>query len=401
MVITAHMDIQSLEMDPTAQILLTLGGILLLGLATDVLGQRTFLPRVTLMLLFGIFIGPEILDWIPAVITYRFELITNMALLMVGFLLGGRLTRENLRRSGREMVSISVTAVIVTTLTVFIGLLLIGVPLDIAILLGCIASATAPATTVDIVMESGYKGRFANLLLAVVALDDAWGLIIFSLGLALVAALVGVDGHASPLLMALKDIGGAAILGLLIGLPAAYMTGRIRQGQPMLVEALGLVFVCGGLAVWLDVSFLIASMVMGTVVANLATHHEYPFHAIEDIEWPFMVIFFVLAGALLEFSTLKDIGLIGSVYVVCRIAGKVLGAGLGSRFSRSNGASSRWTGVAMLPQAGAAMGMALVATSLLPEYRQVVLSVVVSTTVFFELIGPTFTRLALRRADST
>ncbi len=395
------MDIQSLEMDSTAQILLTLGGILLLGLATDVLGQRTFLPRVTLMLLFGILIGPEILDWIPAVITDRFELITNMALLMVGFLLGGRLTRENLRRSGREMVSISVTAVIVTTLTVFIGLFLIGVPLDIAILLGCIASATAPATTVDIVLESGCKGRFANLLLAVVALDDAWGLIIFSLGLALVAALVGVDGHASPLLMALKDIGGAAILGLLIGLPAAYMTGRIRQGQPMLVEALGLVFVCGGLAVWLDVSFLIASMVMGTVVANLATHHEYPFHAIEDIEWPFMVIFFVLAGALLEFSTLKDIGLIGSVYVICRIAGKVLGAGLGSRFSRSNGASSRWIGVAMLPQAGAAMGMALVATSLLPEYRQVVLSVVVSTTVFFELIGPTFTRLALRRADST
>ena len=369
------MDIQPLEMDSTAQILLTLGGILLLGLATDVLGQRTFLPRVTLMLLFGILIGPEILDWIPAVITDRFELITNMALLMVGFLLGGRLTRENLRHSGREMVSISVIAVIVTTLTVFIGLFLIGVPLDIAILLGCIASATAPATTVDIVSESGCKGRFANLLLAVVALDDAWGLIIFSLGLALVAALVGVDGHASPLLMALKDIGGAAILGLLIGLPAAYMTGRIRQGQPMLVEALGLVFVCGGLAVWLDVSFLIASMVMGTVVANLATHHEYPFHAIEDIEWPFMVIFFMLAGALLEFSTLKDIGLIGSVYVICRIAGKVLGAGLGS--------------------------MALVATSLLPEYRQVVLSVVVSTTVFFELIGPTFTRLALRRADST
>ena len=146
------MDIQSLEMDSTAQILLTLGGILLLGLATDVLGQRTFLPRVTLMLLFGILIGPEILDWIPAVITDRFELITNMALLMVGFLLGGRLTRENLRHSGREMVSISVTAVIVTTLTVFIGLFLIGVPLDIAILLGCIASATAPATTVDIVL---------------------------------------------------------------------------------------------------------------------------------------------------------------------------------------------------------------------------------------------------------
>ena len=386
-------------MGPTAQILLTLGGILLLGLATDVLGHRTFLPRVTLMLLFGMLIGPGMLDLLPAVVTDRFELIASMALLMVGFLLGGRLTRDKLRRSGQEIISISAIAVLVTALIVFLGLLLVGVPLDIAILLGCIASATAPAATVDIVMESGYKGRFADLLLSVVALDDAWGLIIFSIGLALVAALAGVDGHASPLLIALRDIGGAAVLGLLIGLPAAYMTGRIRQGQPMLAEALGLVFVCGGLALWLDVSFLIASMVMGAVVANLATHHEYPFHAIEDIEWPFMVIFFVLAGASLEFQALSDIGLIGVTYVICRITGKVLGAWVGAKYGGAPGMTRRWMGVAMLPQAGAAMGMALVATTLLPEYRQVILSVVISTTVFFELIGPPFTRLALRRAD--
>jgi Kef-type K+ transport system membrane component KefB len=388
-------------MDPTAQILLTLGGILLLGLATDVLGQRTPLQRVTLMLLFGMLIGPGMLDLVPTVVADRFELIASMALLMVGFLLGGRLTRDTLQRSGREIISISVTAVIVTSTIVFLGLMLVGVPLEIAILLGCIASATAPAATVDIVMESGYKGGFADLLLAIVALDDAWGLIIFSLGLALVAALAGVDGHASPLLAALQDIGGSAILGLLIGLPAAYMTGRIRQGQPMLTEALGLVFVCGGLALWLNVSFLIASMVMGAVVTNLAKHHEYPFHAIEDIEWPFMVIFFVLAGASLEFSALRDIGLIGAVYVVCRIAGKVLGAWLGGRHGRAREETRRWMGVAMLPQAGAAMGMALVATNLLPEYRQVVLSVVISTTVFFELIGPAFTRLALRHTDDS
>jgi len=110
-----------------------------------------------------------------------------------------------------------------------------------------------------------------------------------------------------------------------------------------------------------------------------------------------MVIFFVLAGASLEFSTLKDIGLIGIVYIACRIAGKVLGAGFGSRYSKASKSTSCWIGAALLPQAGAAMGMALVATSLLPEYRQVVLSVVISTTVFFELIGPTLTRLALRR----
>ncbi len=384
-------------MESSAQILLTLGGILLIGLATDILGQRTFLPRVTLMLLFGMLIGPGMLDLIPAVITDRFELIANIALLMVGFLLGSKLTRENLRRSGKEIISISVSAVLGTALFVFLGLILAGAPLEIAILLGCIASATAPAATVDIVMESGYKGYFADLLLAVVALDDAWGLIIFSLGLALVAALVGLDSHSAPLLVAIQDIGGAALLGILIGLPAAFLTGRIRPGQPMLVEALGLVFICGGVALWLDVSFLIASMVMGAVIANLATHHEYPFHAIEDIEWPFMVIFFVLAGASLEFSSLKEIGLIGTVYIGCRIIGKVLGAGIGGRCSQAGDTTSCWIGIAMLPQAGAAMGMALVAVNLLPEYRQIVLSVVISTTVIFELIGPPITRLALQR----
>ena len=384
-------------MDPSAQILLTLGGILLLGLATDILGQRTFLPRVTLMLLFGMIIGPGVLDLIPVVITDRFELIANMALLMVGFLLGSRLTRDNMRRSGKKIISISIGAVFGTAVFVFLGLVVAGVPLEIAILLGCIASATAPAATVDIVMESGYKGYFADLLLAVVALDDAWALILFSLGLALVAALAGLDGHSAPLLVAMQDIGGATLLGILIGLPAAYLTGRIRPGQPMLVEALGLVFICGGIALWLNVSFLIASMVMGAVIANLATHHEYPFHAIEDIEWPFMVIFFVLAGASLEFSSLADIGLIGTVYIVSRTLGKVLGAGIGGRCSRTGDTTSCWIGIAMLPQAGAAMGMALVAINLLPEYRQIVLSVVISTTVIFELIGPPFTRLILKR----
>jgi Kef-type K+ transport system membrane component KefB len=384
-------------MEDNAQILLTLGAILLVGLATDVLGRRTALPRVTLMLVFGMLIGPGMLDLIPALVIDRFELIASMALLMVGFLLGGRLTRQNLQRSGRAIIAISVTTVFITSLVVCLGLVLIGVPVPVAILFGCIASATDPAATVDIVMESGHKGKFADLLLSVVALDDAWGLIIFSLGLALTVLLLGLEQQPFPLLMALKDIGGSIILGLLIGLPAAYMTGRIRKGQPMLAEALGLVFLCGGLALLLEVSFLIAAMVMGAVVANLATHHEYPFHAIENIEWPFMVIFFVLAGASLEPAALVGISLIGAVYVVMRIAGKLLGGGLGGRFARAGPSTRRWIGAAMLPQAGAAMGMALVAANLLPEYRQLLLSVVIGTTVFFELIGPPITRLALRR----
>jgi Kef-type K+ transport system membrane component KefB len=375
---------------------LALGAILLLGLAADHLGQRTPLPRVTLLLIFGALLGGEGLDVLPTVLTDRFDLIASLALLMIGFLLGGKLTGESLRQSGAEIWWISLSAVLGSTLLVALGLVLIGAPVEVAVILGCIAAATAPAATVDVVLESGSKGPFAKLLLLVVALDDAWGLILFSIAVAFVAVMTKGGGAASPLLTGVREVGGALVLGALIGLPAAYLTGRIRPGQPILTEALGLVFICGALAIQFEVSFLIAAMVMGAVIANLAKHHEYPFHAIEGIEWPLMVIFFVLAGASLDLNAVRDAGLIGATYAICRIIGKLTGAYIGARASHADPGTRRWIGPALLPQAGAAIGMALVASNQLPEYRQLLLSVVLSTTVFFELVGPLFTRLAIR-----
>jgi Kef-type K+ transport system membrane component KefB len=387
-------------MEQTAEILLTIGGFLLLGVAMDMLGRRTFLPRVTLLLILGIIIGREMLDLIPPVVFNRFELIADMALLMIGFLLGGRFVRDEIKSSASQMIWITIFAVVTTSIMVAVGLLLVGLPIAPAILLGCIATATAPAATFDIVTESGFEGRFADLLLSIVAIDDAWALIVFSFGMAL-TSVIGNGGSAmSPILFAAREIGGAIILGILIGVPAAYLTGRVKQGQPMLTEALGLVFICGGAAIWLNVSFLIASMVMGAVIANLAKHHKYPFHAIENVEWPVMVIFFLLAGASLELSNLEDLGVIGIVYVMSRIAGKIFGTWAGAKFSGADPAVRRWMGIAMLPQAGVAIGMALVASVHLPEYRQMILSIVISTTVFFEIIGPIFTRMALKKTSA-
>lgn len=387
-------------MESTSQFLMTLGGILLLGLLTSALGQRTFLPRVTLLLIFGAAIGPGMLDMIPAVFSERFEIIANMALLMVGFLLGGRLTVASLRNSMSSVVWISLSAAVVTTMVVGAGLAWMGVPTQIAILLGCIASATAPAAILDVVMESDYQGPFADLLLSIVALDDVWALVLFGVGVALVSSLNHTGVDSSVMLMAGRDIGGAVVLGLLIGFPAAYLTGRLKPGQPILTEALGLVFMCGGLAIWFEVSFLIAAMVLGATVANFARHHEYPFHAIEGVEWPFMVIFFVLAGASLELTAVAEAGMIGVVYIVCRIAGKLLGARLGSQFIATDQVTRTWMGSALLPQAGVSIGMGLVASNYFPAYRQTVLSVVIGSTIFFEIIGPVFTRLALQRSRS-
>lgn len=386
-------------MDLSAQFLLTIGGLLLLGMLTSFLATRTFLPRVTLLLIFGAIIGREILDIIPRVFSDNFEIISDMALLMVGFLLGGKLTRESWKSSGRQVLWISIVAALMTAIAVCVGLIWAGAPKGVAVLMGCIASATAPAAVYDVTAESGGKGRFIDVLLSIVAIDDVWALLLFSTGMAVVASF-GLTAGAAPFLETVaREIGGAIMLGGLIGLPAAFLTGRFKPGQPILTEALGLVFVCGGLSLRFHVSFLLSSMVMGMVIANLATHHEYPFHAIENIEWPFMAIFFVLAGASLEFSALKDIGLIGIAYVLCRAGGKFFGARIGSQCSGADRPTKTWMGLALFPQAGVPIGMTLVAANRFPEYRQMMLSIVISTTVFFEIVGPVFTRLAIRQVQ--
>lgn len=384
-------------MNQTAEFLFAIGTLLLLALMVDHVGRRTFLPRVTLLLTLGILMGDDVLGLIPDSLNQRFELITNIALLMIGFLLGGKLTAKSLRQSGRQLGWISISASVGTALVVSLTLTVLSIPFDIALLLGCVAAATAPAATVDTVLESEIDNRFSRLLLAIVAMDDVWALILFSLVLAMIA---GPDGHGigSSLLGASYDIGVAVLIGVAIGLPAAYLTGRIKSGQPMLTEALGLVFLCGGAALWFEVSFLIAAMTMGAVITNMARHHEYPFHEIENIEQPFMAIFFILAGASLEFDMLQEIGVIGAIYLLARVAGKLSGAWFGALISQAEPAVRNWMGLALMPQAGVAIGMALLIASSFPEYRQIILSIVISTTVIFEIVGPVATRFALKKS---
>jgi Kef-type K+ transport system membrane component KefB len=388
-------------MHNTPEILISIGGIMLLGLMTDYLGQRTFLPRVTLLLIFGMLIGPNAFNLLPEIILSNFELIANVALVMVGFLVGGKLSKRLLKNIGKQVMWVSLGAVIGTVLIVVLALLLIGVPLEIAILLGCIATATDPAATMDVLDESKSRGRFANLLLSIVAVDDAWGLILFSVGVAMVGLITGLNGMLPPVLMALQEVFGAALLGFAIGIIASHLTGRIQPGRPLLFEALGIVFLCGGLAIWFELSYLIAAIVMGMTIVNMAKHHNRAFHEIENIEPPFLILFFVLAGASIEFLYIKEIGLVVFVYIVARIFGKIIGARIGGILCRAKSGVNNWMGVALLPQAGVAMGMALVAANNLPDYRQMFLSVAISTTIFFEILGPVLTNLALKKGNNS
>jgi NhaP-type Na+/H+ or K+/H+ antiporter len=381
-------------MNESAKTLITLGALFILGFLTDGIGRRTRLPRVTLLLLFGVAIGPSGLDLLPGFHQSWFPNITSMALVMVGFLLGETLTLSELRERGRLVVWISAVAVVFTALATMAGLFLLGVSLPLAALLGAIATATDPVATSDVVREMKADGLFSRTLLGIVALDDAWGLIVFSFALSLADALAGAAG-TQALISGLRELGGAIALGAGLGVPMAYITGRIYPGEPTLAEALGIVFLCGGLAMWLHVSFLIAAMAMGAVVANLATHHDRPFHAIEGIEWPFMILFFVLAGASLNTRSLLQLGVVGGAYVVLRFLSRLPGGWLGARLADGPPLLRRWIGSALMPQAGVAVGMSLVAAERFPDLGSRILPIAIASTVLFEIFGPVLTRHAL------
>ena len=379
------------------EMILLLGLVLLVGLTAESLGRRTPLPRVTLLIIAGVAFGPSLLGWLVPAGTQWFTVVSQVALTMVGFLLGGHLTRRNLKRHGADVLALSFAVVAVTAALVFAAAWLLSDDLGLSLLLGALATATAPAATTDVVRESGAKGPFTETLLGVVAVDDVWGVFTFSLLMAGVAMLDGGDGMA-VLTHGAWEIGGALGLGVVLGVPAAFATGRVSLGDPTLAEALGLVFLCLGAARWLEVSFLLAAVVMGAVVANLASHHNRPFHAIEHIQWPFMLVFFLLAGAALELEALPAVGWLGAAYVVARVAGRLLGASAGARWRGMGAGTGPWLGVALLPQAGIAVGMALVAAQRFPERADVLLSVVLASTVVFEILGPPVTRLALQGA---
>jgi len=379
---------------------ISLGALFLTGLLADELGHRTRLPRVTILLACGIAVGPSGLDVIPPDAQALYDFLSVTALTMVAFLLGSSLTLEALRTHGKEIVTISALIVVVTMALVTGGLWLLGLPLPLAVLLGAIATATDPAATHDAIRQAGKTGPFPDILKGIVAIDDAWGLIAFSMAI-VVAISLGGELHLGHFGTAAWEVGGALAIGTMIGLPAAFLTGRLRDGEPMQTEALGVVFLTAGLAIWAEVSFLLAGMTAGALVANLARHHETAFHEIEHIQWPFMILFFLLAGASLDLAQLNGVGLALLGYVTLRILGRALGGWIGGATAGTPPNYRLWYGMALLPQAGVAVGMALVAAQEFPDYADLLLGLTIATTVIFELIGPVSTLWAINRVQRT
>lgn len=376
---------------------LAIGALFLASIGIDALERRAHVPRVSLLILLGVAIGPPGLDLLPTALAGTDDAVAPTALTMVAFLLGGRLKPETLHAHGREILTLSLAVVLTSAAFVGVGLWLLSGDPVLALMLAGLAVATDPAATHEVIRSVGAKGRFATNILGIVAIDDAWGILLFSL-LILIADLTMGGPTPGPLFQTLVDLGGSIALGAAIGLPAAYLTGRLKPGEPTLMEALGLVFLCTGLSLYLGLSFLLTGMVCGTVIAHFARHHDRPFHEIERIEWPFMLLLFVMAGASLDPTSLGGLGLAGAAYIGLRALSRVTGGWIGGAIAGLPAREGWLSGLALMPQAGVAIGMALIAGERFPERAEVILGITIASTVVFEVVGPLITVIALKRA---
>lgn len=385
----------------TSTTFIALGTLLLIGMAADEIGHRTRLPRVTLLIVCGLLAGPAVFNLLPDRLADLYEDLSILALSMVAFLLGGKLSRAHLGNNGRAVTVISLTAVAVTALLVGLGLLLLGYSPVLALVFAALATATDPAATSDVIRQYRAHGPFTTTLIGIVALDDIWGILVFAFCLMGAQALIGTHGW-DALLHAGWEISGALLLGGSIGIPAGLLSGRLRSGDPSLSEALGIVILTAGLALWLDVSFLLAGIACGATVVNTGKHHTRTFYEIEHIEWPFMIYFFVLSGAMLQLDLLFSLGMLGVAYIGFRTIGRISGGWLGGRLAAGSAKADGYLyGLALLPQAGVALGMAIVAAEALPAFRDEILTVAIGSTIVFEIIGPLLTQKALQAAGET
>ncbi len=339
------------------------------------------MPRVTLLILLGVLLGPMAL--------------AEVALAMVGFLLGGEFTRANLVQRGKAVVVVSLAVVVVTMALVTAGMVLLGVALPAALVLGTAATATDPAA-VDAVCRERPEGPLTSLLRGVVAVDDVWGMLLFAVVLSAIDAMAGGPLGAEAMVHAVRELGGSLGLGAALGAAMAAVTGRLTPGEPTRMEALGFVLLSCGLASWLGLSYLLTAVAMGAAVANLATHHETTFRELEAIETPFLVLFFVLSGATADVTADPEVWLLVTAYLTLRTLGRIAGGWVGVRSSDPERGAA--IGFALLPQAGVALGMTLVAVERLPELAWA-LPVVVLSTVVFESLGPVATAWVVDREN--
>ncbi|MFV0379442.1 MAG: cation:proton antiporter [Anaerorhabdus sp.] len=358
------------------------------------------LPNVTGYLVVGLFLGPSFLGLLPANVLSELDFLAEIALGFIAFSIGCEFKISYFKRVGFTPVVIAIFEALVAVLFVTFGLILAGYDLAFSIVLGSIAAATAPAATIMVIKQYKAKGALTETLLSVVALDDAVALVSF--GLASAIAQMIITHQTGSLLTAiinpLLEVGGSLIVGGLLGAIFAVPIKYYKEDSNRLCWLIGFVFMAIAISTKLELSNLLTCMAMGAVLANVTTRVSSVLKIQETFTPPLFLAFFVLSGAELDIKVLGSIGVVGVIYILARTSGKIVGAFTGATIMKAEHKIRKYLGFTLLPQAGVAIGLTLIAQTIVPEYAQTIRAVVLCGTLIYEIVGPTVSKLALQAA---
>ena len=404
------------------EILLSLSIALLAGLMLSRVAKLFELPAVTAYLVAGILVGPYALGalGVPGLgftsmeNLGSFSIISDVALGFIAFSIGNEFRLSQLKKIGRQATIIGILQAVITTVIVDIVLIAVHFlipdkfPLEAAIVLGAIAAATAPAATLMVVRQYKAKGPLTDILLPVVALDDAVGLVIFAISFGVARAL----GHGSVSILSVVlepiiEVVLSLLLGLVMGLLFTFFERFFHSRSKRLSMSICFVFLTIALSmlkfeiggIHIAFSSLLVCMMLGTVFCNYCDFSEELMERVDRWTAPLFVLFFVLSGAELELSVFADIAivLVGIVYILSRSAGKYSGAYISAKMSGCDEKITKYLGVTLLPQAGVALGMAIKSEAL-GDVGVIIANITLFAVLIYELVGPMLTKIALLKA---
>lgn len=393
-------------MTPALNTLTDLGIMILFGIFMGRMAKHLKLPNVTGYLLAGVLLGPY---FFPALglpfsilsenFTGNIAVISEVALGFIAFSIGNEFQLSYLKLAGPTPIVIAWLESFFSVAFIAIALILCGQNVSFSLMLGAIAASTAPASTVMVISQYKARGPVSKTLLSVVALDDATGLIMFAVASAAAKILEG--GNTNIVLETLSSIGQIAaafgigfVMGMIMLIPMKYF----KKHGNRLGLITGFIFLGIGIAEKMGLSSLMLCLGMGTAVANLSSEADAISDVADQFTTPIYILFFVASGAELQVSMLLKISLLGVIYIIFRIVGKIFGAWLGGRICKAPDTVCRYLGPCLFPQEGVAIGLMLAAGNVVPKYAAEIQAVVLAGTLIFELIGPTVTKISLTKA---
>lgn len=380
----------------TTTILFSLSIILFSGFLVTRLTKKLGLPNVSGYIIAGVLIGPYCLRAVPESVVADMGFISDIALAFIAFGVGKFFKKEVLRETGGKVILITLFEALAAGIAVTLSLhYLFSLDWNFSLLLGAVATATAPASTMMTINQYHARGPFVNTLLQVVAFDDVVCLLVFSIVTAAVSAGNSGEVSASDILLPIAYNVLALVLGFLCGLILSKIITPSRSQDNRLIIVVAMLLGISGLCSIFDVSPLLSCMVFGTTYINLTRDKEL-YRQLNHFTPPIMSIFFIVSGMNLNLGMLGTFGLIGLAYYLIRIVGKYGGAFLGCVITKTDVSIRNYLGLALIPQAGVAIGLAFLGQRMLSgEMGDLFLTIILASSVLYELTGPACAKAAL------